>query len=189
MPNRRTSRAFCPSCGEEVDVFVTLRGGTERAHCSHCGLALEELAEPPRAKHLDTVLIAEDSALLRRTLYDMLIENKLAKRVYTCRDGKEFISSITEEMKEGTPVSLVILDVNMPGVNGIDAARILRALEERLQRPKKIPILFFTVVKCDERFRKMLEFCKPSAYLNKSSSSTPERLTQRVREVIKRLLE
>ena len=102
MPNRRTSRAFCPSCGEEVDVFVTLRGGTERAHCSHCGLALEELAEPPRAKHLDTVLIAEDSALLRRTLYDMLIENKLAKRVYTCRDGKEFISSITEEMKEGT---------------------------------------------------------------------------------------
>lgn len=189
MSDGKAIRAFCPSCGEEVDVFVTLSGGDERSHCSLCGLVLGKFAKPTRAKHLDTVFIAEDSDLLRRMLSDMLVEARLAKRVFTCRDGREFISSVSEEMKEGAPVNLVILDVNMPGVSGIDAARILRALEERLQRAKKIPILFFTVVKCDEKFRKILEFCKPSAYLNKSSSSTPERLTQRVHEVIKRLLE
>lgn len=189
MSDGKAIRAFCPSCGEEVEVFVTVSKGDERSHCSLCGLVLGKFIEPPRIKRLDTVFIAEDSDLLRRTLHDMLVKTCLAKRVFTCRDGKEFISSISEEMKGGASVNLVILDVNMPGISGIDAAKILRALEERLQKTKKTPIIFFTVVKCNEKFRKILEFCKPSAYLNKSSSSTPERLTQRVHEVIKRLLE
>ncbi len=188
MSDGKALRAFCPSCGEEVEVYVTLSSGDEQSHCSLCGLILDKFAEPPRAKSLDAVFIAEDSDLLRKILHDMLVKTRMAKRVFPCRDGKEFITSISEELREGYPVSLAILDVNMPGVNGINAARILRALEGRLQRAKKVPILFFTVVKCDEKFRKILEFCKPSAYLNKGSRSTPEQLTQRVCEVIDRLL-
>jgi response regulator RpfG family c-di-GMP phosphodiesterase len=189
MSGKKPLRAFCPSCGEEVDVYVLVSKGDEQPHCTLCGLNLGKFAEPPRAKFLDAVFIAEDSDLLRKTLHDRLVEARIAKKVFTCRDGREFITSVSEEIKGGLPVNLVILDVNMPGINGIDAAKIMRALEERLQRAKKIPILFFTVVKCNENFRKILEFCRPSAYLNKGSSSTSERLTQRVNEVIHRLLE
>src|SRR5574341_1114219 len=182
-----TPKGYCPSCGEEVEVFIMVQAGVEKAHCSQCGLMLDELTgkgmEP-----LETVIVAEDSGVLREMLAATLREKKLARRVITCPDGKEFLSSLSEKLKNDEIVNLAILDVQMPVINGINAAKTMRAIEEGFKRPKKIPILFFSVVRCDESFKKFLNFCKPSAYLNKGTSGTPEQLASRVTEVISRLL-
>lgn len=180
-------RGYCPSCGEETDVFVMIVGGVEKAHCSQCGLMLDEIVGA-KAEALDTVLVAEDSAVLRDTLSTALREMKIARSVIACPDGKVFLSALSERMKNNEPVNLVILDVQMPVINGINAAKTMRAMEEGFKRPRKIPILFFSVVRCDENFKKFLVFCKPAAYVNKGVSMTPEKLAGRVSEVVSRLL-
>jgi len=183
----KTPQGYCPSCGETVDAFVMITGGEEKIHCSQCGLMLDEIKDKT-VEPLETVIIAEDSGVLREMLGTTLREKKVARSVITCPDGKDFLSSLTEKMKNNEPVNLAILDVQMPLINGINAAKTMRAMEEGFKRTKKIPILFFSVVRCDENFKKFLNFCKPAAYLNKGTSATPEQLASRVYEVISRLL-
>jgi len=189
MKPSTTKRAYCPSCGEEVDVFIMIAGGEERPHCSQCGLILDEKALEGKKRTLDTVFIAEDSYSLRSALSEILISRKIAKNVVEAGDGREFLSKITETFKKGGNVNLVILDVNMPNIDGINAAKTLRALEDGFRRSSKVPILFFSVVKCDENFKRFLQMLTPSAYLNKGKEGTPEQLAERVYQIIKRLLE
>lgn len=188
MPISKMPRAYCPSCGEEVEVFVMLHMGEEKAHCSQCGLILEEEDMQKKREALDTIVIAEDSAVLRNVISDLLIGKKICKTVIGCADGREFLTIITDRLKRNLVCNLVILDVNMPQINGVNAAKTFRALEDGFGRKTRIPILFFSVVRCDENFKKFLEFIKPAAYLNKGNSSNPEDLAKRVTDVINRIL-
>jgi CheY-like chemotaxis protein len=188
MPAKPT-RAYCPSCGEEVEVFVMISSGDEKPHCSLCGLALDSVAEKPRPQEsLDTIIIADDSVLLRQMLVEMLTGKKIAKTVIPSSNGKEFLAIVTDRFRKTLPINLAILDVQMPVLDGVNAAKTMRVLEDGFKRPKKIPILFFSVIKCDDRFKQILNYCKPAAYLNKGASSTPEQLAARVYDVILRLL-
>ncbi len=182
-------RAYCPSCGEEVDVFVMIAGGEERPHCSQCGLLLDEKSLEEKKRTLENVFIAEDSYSLRSALSEILISRKIAKNVIEAGDGREFLAKVTEAFKKDMNVSLAILDVNMPNIDGINAAKTLRVLEDGFRRNSRIPILFFSVVPCDENFKKFLQLLTPSAYLNKGKEGTPEKLAERVYQIIKRLLE
>ena len=76
----------------------------------------------------------------------------------------------------------------MPRMDGVTAARTLRAVEAKFEVPRKIPILFFSVKRCDENLKKQLARCTPASYINKGSSSSPEQLTHRVDQLIKHLL-
>ena len=116
---------------------------------------------------------------------DALIENKVAKNVYTCADGAKFITKITEQFDLQYPVSLVILDIQMPVMSGRNAAVAMRAVEAGFKLgDKKIPILFFSVKKCDENLKKVMEFCQPAQYVNKGVSNSPQELFDRVKHVI-----
>ncbi len=188
MRKEAAKRAYCPSCGEEVDVFVMIAGGSERPHCAQCGLILDEKAKDLH-KMLDLVFVAEDSYSLRSALSEILKTRKIAKEVIESPDGKEFLAKITERFKKGENVSLAILDVNMPNIDGINAAKTMRALEDGFRRSSRVPILFFSVVPCDENFKKFLQMLTPAAYLNKGKEGSPEQLAERVYQIIKRLLE
>jgi len=181
-------RIYCPSCGEIVDAFVMIAGGMERPHCSQCGLVLQDVKRDEETVALDTVIIAEDSQILRNLICDTLKTRKIAKSVLPCENGKEFLSVITSILKSGKNIDLSILDVNMPVIDGINAAKTLRAMEDGFKKSGKIPILFFSVVKCDERFKKILDILKPAAFLNKGKENEPQELANRVSMVIKRLI-
>ncbi|HEY4717132.1 MAG TPA: response regulator [bacterium] len=188
MPVSKMPKAYCPSCGEDVEVFVMLHMGEEKSHCSLCGLVLEK-EDLQEKKSLDMIVIAEDSAVLRNLVSELLITKKISKSVVGCADGKEFISTITDRLKKNMPFNIVILDVNMPQINGVNAAKTFRVLEESFGKKFKTPILFFSVVRCDENFKKFLDFIKPAAYLNKGNSSNPDDLAKRVLDVISRILQ
>jgi two-component system, response regulator PdtaR len=70
------------------------------------------------------VLIAEDEALIRMDLREMLTEQG-HEVVGEARDGAEAIA-LTREFAP----DVVFMDINMPGVNGIEAAAVIG--EERL---------------------------------------------------------
>jgi len=65
------------------------------------------------------VLIAEDEALIRMDLREMLTEQG-HEVVGEARDGAEAIA-LTREFRP----EVVFMDINMPGVNGIEAAEVI----------------------------------------------------------------
>lgn len=178
---------FCPACGDNVETYVVDRHGTKEVCCINCGMIVEGLSS------LKTIpgglaIIADDSPMIRERLKEMLLSECLATEVLSSNDGFDFISVFMSKVKENQVVSLIVLDVEMPLLSGVNAAMAIRALEKGVSlRPT--PIIFFTSKKCDEHFKKILDHCKPAEYVNKGESSTPELLTSRVSYVARVLLD
>src|SRR5579872_4293769 len=68
-----------------------------------------------------SVLVVDDEPALRKALRTSLIASGFA--VEEARDGEEALLSARRH-----PFDLVLLDINMPGINGIDACRRMRGL-------------------------------------------------------------
>ena len=185
-------KLYCPSCGENVEYFVMLTEGDEICHCSICGLILhreEAQAKPAeKLKTLQSVVAAEDSPVLLKTLSHMLVDKNITRGVEPCKNGEEFITAMVGRLKQNLPISLVILDVNMPILNGINAAVIMRAIERGFGKKRPTPILFFTSYRCDDTFKKVLKYCAPARYINKGTGSSPDEFAQRLYQVVSQLL-
>ncbi len=183
-------KLYCPSCGEQVEFFVMLSEGDEIKHCSVCGLILEDQPEPEKKelKTLQHVVAAEDNTLLLKTVSRMLRDKKISRSVDACKNGEEFITTVVDRIKSDQPISLNILDVAMPILNGINAAVILRAIEKGYDKKRLSPILFFTSYKCDDTFKKVLKYCQPAKYINKGAGTSPEQFAERLYQVIYQLL-
>src|SRR5687768_12470212 len=108
-------RVYCPSCGVEVEGYLMLQKGEEVFHCSICGLVIPDDEKPQGGLELlKCVALAEDSDTLRRMLEQMFVQQKMAKEVVTARNGVEFISLVSKRLKDDLPISLALLDVEMP---------------------------------------------------------------------------
>ena len=179
---------YCPYCGEEVDTYVMLVEGDEQHHCFSCSSPLGDEKPASGFKPLETILVAEDSAVFREVLRDKLIEKDLSKNAVVAGNGEEFLTLFTNRLFRSQPVSLCILDIRMPVFNGVNAAMALRSIEKGFERPRKTPILFFSTVKCDDTLREVLRFTAPARYINKGASDSPDELADRLVEVIQRLI-
>ena len=184
-------KLYCPSCGEDVEYFVMVSGGEELAHCSNCGLILQMDHQPKKEQKirpLQYVIAAEDSPLLLKSIASMMKEKGISKEVESCKNGEEFITKVTARLKDNLPISLSILDVAMPILNGINAAVIFRAIEKGFDKKRFTPILFFTSYKCDDTFKKVLKYTAPAKYINKGTGSSPEQFAERLLQVVSQLL-
>ena len=86
-----------------------------------------------------SILVAEDNeinALLARALLA-----KLGHRPAVAISGKEALDSYFSARAAGTPFDLVLMDVRMPGIDGLEAARRIRAAEDKGAR---VPIIALT---------------------------------------------
>ena len=185
---------FCPGCGEDVNTYVVDRGSKKENGertidecCIFCGMPVEDKSNKTVVP-VDLILTADDSQMIRELMKDLLIKEKLAKSVETCTQGADFLKLFTKKAIENTPPSLVVLDVAMPILNGVNAAVAIRAIESSFGFGPT-PVMFFTSQKCDDNFKKVLSYCKPAHYVNKGISSTPSMLSSRIRQVIIRLLQ
>lgn len=186
MDNGGKMTRFCPSCGENVDTYLVDRGGRKEICCIFCGMIVEDISGR-RIIPAKSILVADDSSMIRGLLGELLVKESLTRTVAECGDGSEFITIFARKATEGEPFSLVVLDIAMPILNGVSAAIAMRSIERALKL-KRTPILFFTAQKCDENFKKVLSYCKPALYVNKGVSSTPDLLASRVGQVVIQLL-
>lgn len=180
---------FCPSCGVSVTPFVMYVEGDEVHRCPNCGTSLAEVAEQAHLRTLEKVIIAEDSKALINRIAKILEERRMAEWVTKCEDGSEFLTRVAEHFQQKRPINLVILDVNMPIVNGVNAAIAMRAIEKGYESKKSIPILFFTAKQCDETFKKVLSYTKPAKYINKGTGANPDEFADRLYNVMHQLLQ
>jgi CheY-like chemotaxis protein len=83
------------------------------------------------------LLIAEDIEINREILSAILAETKVA--IDYAEDGNEAVAIFRDNP---TKYSLILMDINMPEMNGYDATKTIRALD--LEKAKTIPIIAMT---------------------------------------------
>lgn len=180
-------RRFCPSCGEQVDTYAVSRNNRTETRCVFCGFVVEA-EQPPELGRAERVLVADDSELIRSLVTDCLLAKRLAVSVKGVGDGAAFLETATRWLREGTPPSLVILDIQMPGLEGFGAATALRAVERAFDIGLPAPILFVTARKTDADFQAFLKTHAPAQYLNKGAAASPELLGPRIEALVAQLL-
>jgi CheY-like chemotaxis protein len=183
MSQDSSPAVYCPACGVETSTEKVSREGKDVTICVVCGLTLE-VSEALPYQPVGDIIFADDSDLLRLALEDMLLDKKLANSVIASSNGQEFLTAFTERLVAGNPPDLAMLDVQMPILNGFHAAISLRAVEKAFKRPKLTPIMFFSAYPCDEKAKRILQFCKKSIYVNKVSSPNLVELAGRVEQVL-----
>ncbi|OHE58185.1 MAG: hypothetical protein A2Z47_05325 [Thermodesulfovibrio sp. RBG_19FT_COMBO_42_12] len=178
-------KKYCLCCGEDVPYNIVVRNERRELTCSYCGFTLdiENLWEDTKSSINTYALIAEDSKFTRTLLKELILKKAIASEVIAVTNGLELISEYTKIFKRNVRVSFAIIDLNMPVMDGLTAARTLRALEEK-DSIIKVPIVFFSGVKADEGLRRQMELLAPANYVNKGSDPDPENLVKRVQGLL-----
>ena len=145
-------------------------------------------AAPAGAALLETVIAADDTEGILRSLTKTLADRGIARTVLPAANGVECLIHYHQSVAAGRTPQLVILDVNMPILNGINAAIGLRAAERASGVTAPVPILFFTSTPCDDSFKRVLQFTSPARYLNKGAAGTAQEFADRLVAVLLRLL-
>jgi len=190
MPDEK----YCTCCGEDVPTNTIMRDGNAELTCMYCGFVLEvarpggrpaspPAPPPPPRPALDYVLAADDSHVARDLIKRLLLQKPIAKEVVTLPDGQELVGALTRRLTDQQPIALVILDLEMPTMDGLTAARVVRTVEAKFGVPK-VPILFFSGRKCDDALKQQLELFAPAGYMNKVADGDPERLAERMAGVV-----
>jgi YesN/AraC family two-component response regulator len=81
-----------------------------------------------------TVLIADDSAMIRKKLCEILLADEGYEVCAEAANGEEAIALAKKHRPD-----LIILDLSMPVMNGLDAARVLKRVMP------EVPIILFTL--------------------------------------------
>ena len=79
------------------------------------------------------ILVVDDESRMRKLVRDFLVREGYS--VLEAEDGMEAMDIFYEEKD----ISLLILDVMMPRMNGLDAARIIREMKRR--EAMRVPII------------------------------------------------
>jgi CheY-like chemotaxis protein len=178
-------KKYCLCCGEEVPYNVVVRSERRELTCSYCGFTLdiENLWEDTKSSINTYALIAEDSKITRTILRELVLKKAIASDVIAVTNGLELISEYSKLSKKNARISFAIIDLNMPVMDGLTAARTIRSLEEK-DGIMRLPIIFFSGMKADEGLRRQMELLAPANYVNKGADPDPEHLVRRVQGLL-----
>ncbi|PNX52984.1 MAG: hypothetical protein BV458_06770 [Thermoplasmata archaeon M9B2D] len=178
---------YCVCCGEDVPFHSVERNERRETICSYCGfpLDIEPLWQGEDVSSDTVAFIAEDSVSLRTTLSSILDQNKSIQRIVQCSDGAQLVKQVTKSYNEKyvngrnvTPL-FSIIDLNMPVMDGLTAARSIRAMEQNNDIPP-IPIIFFSSVMANDRLREAMTSLSPAVYINKGKTKDSQDLIGRI---------
>jgi CheY-like chemotaxis protein len=182
--------AYCLCCNEDVPFGIVERNQKKEVICIFCGFPLDVGKAPgshdkPGGGH---VLVADDSKFTRKIIGEVLREKNFASEVISFENGLPLLSLYSKLRSGKKAIDVVLLDLNMPVMDGLTTARAIRTLEMQ-RRISKVPIMFFSGEKATDDFRAEMESLEPAYYINKGSDPDPDKLALRVEYLIGYLAE
>jgi CheY-like chemotaxis protein/HPt (histidine-containing phosphotransfer) domain-containing protein len=87
----------------------------------------------PEAQKDATVLVADDNAVNLKVACAMLL--KLGYEVRTATDGREAVEAVAHAAAHGQRIAAILMDVNMPDVDGLQATRQIQAARGKAAPP------------------------------------------------------
>lgn len=180
---------YCLCCGDMVPYNFVERHERRELTCAYCGFTLDvqKLWEPSTISE-GHVIVAEDSKYVRDIITDVIMTRNLSSHVMSFENGLEMITAFSKLVAEKASVSMAIIDLNMPVMDGITAARTIRAIEQQ-HKIAATPIVFFSATIADDALKAQMELLTPASYVNKGSDSDPDKLAERVEQLVGYLLE
>lgn len=130
-----TRRGFCPNCRSVQPLGEYQEDGQTGLWCATCRNPIEGsyFAKPTARPRPSTILCIDDDRIVLSFCSDAL--ERLGFRTLVANDGPAGIDTAKRERPD-----LVLLDVMMPGMNGLETCRRLRA-EPTL---RETPIILLT---------------------------------------------
>lgn len=177
---------YCLCCNENVPYNLVERNETKEFTCIYCGFVLDvqRLWEREISKASEGYsLVAEDSQFVNKIIIDVLRSNQFSKNLKAFYNGLELIKAYSELLSKGAKIDIAIIDLNMPVMDGLTAARTIRSMEAQ-HKILPAPIVFFSAVKADDTLRKQMEMLSPASYMNKGTDPHPEKLAERVVQLV-----
>jgi CheY-like chemotaxis protein len=88
------------------------------------------------------VLVVDDEPMNRKLLIEILGDKAQCE---TANDGKEALDAFRASLK-GEPFDIILLDISMPDMDGVEVLRIIRELEETkdVRLGTGIPVIMVT---------------------------------------------
>lgn len=139
----------------------------------------ETVAEKPPEKRREQgnrIMVVEDNSI-NRTLVTRVLE----KRGYTTLmavDGFEAVNFV----KTGKKIDLILMDIQMPGMDGMEALRLIREFEESSENGRRVPVIALSAHVMKEDVEKFLNSGFDS-YVAKPFNSND--LTARIESLLK----
>ena len=177
---------FCNVCDEDVPYNRVVRDGQTELTCQFCGFVLHVGSDAALVR-AECVLLVTGDPSLSKLLSGTLLNSRLAKEVISLGNGLDFIAEFTERLARKIPPDVVVLDLELPQMNGLTAARIMRFIEDQ-SGSKRLPVLFSSNREADEALKKQLKEFIPATFLDRGSGTDPTEMAERVRQIITRLL-
>lgn len=116
------------------------------------------------------ILIADDHAIVRKGLVQLLIEEFPTAKITEVVDSREALNQVDLQ-----PWDIILLDISMPGRNGVDTLKQIRASHI------KTPVLMLSAHSEDQYAVRVLK-AGASGFLNKDAA--PEKLLEAVHKVL-----
>jgi signal transduction histidine kinase/ActR/RegA family two-component response regulator len=148
--------SHAPDHGSILTVSIPLSRARSESPQAESGLLTAGGASGPTRSGQTRVLVVEDNKVNQMVLKGFL--QRLDCHVLTAANGREAIDIVTSE-----PVDLILMDCQMPVLDGYEATRLIRRLPEPMNR---IPIVAVTA-NAHESDRKHCLDCGMDDYLKK----------------------
>ena len=117
------------------------------------------------------IAIADDEALFRKGIAMILQDTEGIELVFEAANGQELMDQLANQ---ATPPDIVLLDLNMPEMNGIETAKALQA---------KYPGLKFIVLSTYYSKAFIINMIELGAAAYLAKNATPEEMEHTIREV------
>lgn len=90
-----------------------------------------------------SILYVEDDDFIRENFAQLL--KQIFKEVIVAKDGKDGVYKFNENIKD---IDAIITDINMPELSGIDMARVINKIKDKLG--DKTPIIAVSAYSCED---------------------------------------
>jgi signal transduction histidine kinase/CheY-like chemotaxis protein len=110
----------------------------------------EEHTELPHGGGMQ-ILVVDDNQINQKVVTTML--SKAGYKTLSATDGKDAVSIFKSE----SSIDLILMDIFMPKLTGIEATEVIRKYEEEKHSSKRIPIIALTAASTSEELNEMIE--------------------------------